>query len=156
MAPPVSYRRRTCIGLALGLAADLALPRELATSDLAPPGTPRHVRYRVVHHFSGRDGTTPQAGLVVASDGQAYGTTDSGGEHQLGVIYRLTRDHRLKVVHSFAGGALDGARPSTFSLLDVDGALYGSTSDGGIADLGVAYRLEPANGFTMLHGFDSY
>jgi len=150
---PVSHRRRACLGLAMGLVADRAFPRGLASMGRASPDTDGHVRYRVVHHFSGPDGANPQAGLILAGDGEAYGTANAGGEHGKGVIYHLTRDHRVKVLHSFAGGANDGASPSTYSLVDADGALYGSTFDGGENEFGVAFRLDSASGFTMLHRF---
>jgi hypothetical protein len=39
------------------------------------------------------------------------------------------------VVHSFQGGSDDGARPYA-SLLDVDGALYGTTISGGVGGCG--------------------
>jgi uncharacterized repeat protein (TIGR03803 family) len=137
----------------MGLVAGFACPRDLAIVAAAPRGTPRHVRFRTIHHFSGLDGAEPRAGLIRGSDGQAYGTTNAGGEHGLGVVYRLTRDHRIKVVHSFAGGAQDGATPFTSSVVEADGALYGTTYRGGGIDEGVAYRLESDIGMTILHDF---
>jgi len=146
-----SPRRRTCLGLAMGLVGEFALPRALAMAEAAPRGT--HLAFRVVHHFSGLDGAEPRAGLIRGSDGQAYGTTNLGGEHGLGVVYRLTRDHRVKVLHSFSGPPDDGAYPFTASVVEVDGALYGATFGGGLLNEGVAYRLDPGSGITILHDF---
>jgi uncharacterized repeat protein (TIGR03803 family) len=43
-----------------------------------------------IYTFSGADGANPQAGLTLGSDGNFYGTTASGGQNDLGVVFFLT------------------------------------------------------------------
>ncbi|CCW35391.1 Gloeo_Verruco repeat [Chthonomonas calidirosea] len=49
----------------------------------------------------------------------------------------------------------DGAHPETL-ILGQDGALYGTTYDGGPSGCGVVFRLDPRSGsFCVLHNFDT-
>ncbi len=45
--------------------------------------------FKVVHDFSGPDGTRPVSGLVRDASGMLYGTTSGGGVNGDGVIFRL-------------------------------------------------------------------
>lgn len=149
-------RRRACLGLAMGFAADLAYPRGIASRVTESSGTPLQIRYRTIHNFSGPDGAHPMAGLIVGSDGLAYGTTSEGGLYRAGTVYRLTHDRRIKVLHSFAGRPHDGLAPESAVVQGRDGALYGVTAHGGHVkeeDGGVIYRLAPGSGYAILHEF---
>jgi len=44
----------------------------------------------VIHVFSGSTGGEGLAGVLVASDDNLYGTTDRGGTHNRGTVFRLT------------------------------------------------------------------
>ncbi|HEY2473529.1 MAG TPA: choice-of-anchor tandem repeat GloVer-containing protein [Candidatus Cybelea sp.] len=86
---------------------------------------------RIVYRFRGKsDGANPNAPLL-ALDGKLYGTTGEGGEggsscdYGCGTLFAVTTSGREKVLHRFAGGS-DGSNPSP-GLLEVDGALYGTT-----------------------------
>ena len=48
--------------------------------------------YTVLHRFAGatNDGTSPSAGILIASDGAVYGTTVFGGALDLGTVFRLS------------------------------------------------------------------
>ena len=59
--------------------------------------------------------------LVLASDGNFYGTTSSGGASNLGTVFRMTRAGAITVLYSFAGGS-DGGIPEA-SLIRSDGSL---------------------------------
>ena len=68
--------------------------------------------YSVLHSFTGGvGGATPQAGLVLDSAGNLYGTTTTGGASNLGTVFKLDTTDKETVLHSFAGGA-DGATPN--------------------------------------------
>ena len=87
------------------------------------------------------------------ADGNLYGTTATGGTARIGAIFRLTPGGTFSILHSFAGGATDGAAPATL-IEATDGNFYGTTTQGGPANLGVVFKLTPAGVFTLLHAFD--
>lgn len=109
--------------------------------------------FRILHAFAadGSEGSLPQAPLVLAGDGYFYGTASRGGTHGKGVVFRVSKNGHLTVVHSFAG--TDGAEPYSGLLVASDGNLYGVTLHGGQADKGVAYRLTLQGQLTVLHSF---
>jgi uncharacterized repeat protein (TIGR03803 family) len=88
----------------------------------------------VLHNFgSGSDGVSPYAGLIDVK-GRLYGTTRYGGTYDPsyggnGTVFSISTAGREHVLHSF-GGRPDGAYPDA-GLIDVKGALYGTTSGGG-------------------------
>lgn len=65
----------------------------------------------VLYSFSGAptDGNDPTAGLLLASDGSFYGTTSKGGAVDSGIVFKMTSTGTVTILHSFAGGAPDGA-----------------------------------------------
>ena len=107
---------------------------------------------RVVHSFSGVDGSGPDSRLVLAPDGNFYGPTNSGGAYGHGVIFRMTPAGDLTVMHSFHGS--DGAAPQCGLTLGSDGNLYGSTADGGLFNRGVVFSCTLAGTVTILHQFN--
>jgi uncharacterized repeat protein (TIGR03803 family) len=97
---------------------------------------------KVLHNFTGgSDGASPYAGLANVN-GTLYGTTQFGGGGECqskygsgcGTIYEITTAGSETVLHSFGGGS-DGADPLA-DLIDVSGALYGTTARGGTSDCG--------------------
>lgn len=75
------------------------------------------------------DGANPYAALI-AVNGMFYGTTFNGGTYNVGTVFLLDAASGVEtVLHSFAGGK-DGASPVA-ALIDVNGTLYGTTSEGG-------------------------
>ena len=46
------------------------------------------------------------------------------------------------VIHSFGGGS-DGSSPGTALVIDISGALYGTTPLGGALNFGTAFKLKP-------------
>jgi uncharacterized repeat protein (TIGR03803 family) len=125
-------------------------------------GGPRHVGtvFRVtydgvttvVHSFTGVDGATPHAALVQAPDGSFYGTTGAGGGSNLGTVFRMAPDGTLTVLHAFSGGT-DGARPYASMVRGPDGAVYGTTRDGGPLNFGTVFRVAPDGSYTVLYSF---
>ena len=47
-------------------------------------------KYTVLHHFTGRDGGQPWAGLTFGTKGEIYGTTSWGGTYLYGVVFEIT------------------------------------------------------------------
>ena len=88
----------------------------------------------------GTDGTFPEAGLVRdPATGMLYGTTRSGGEHDLGTIFQLDRNGTKTILHSFSG-EFEG-QASTARLLLQGGNLYGIAAYGGAFFFGSVYSL---------------
>lgn len=103
--------------------------------------------YTVLHHFTGGpDGASPQGTLAMDAAGNLYGTTQNGGDQDLGTVFQLKRAGSgwvLNTLHSFAGGD-DGANPRGSVLVAPDGNLYGTTyHGGGVANGGTVFQLRP-------------
>jgi uncharacterized repeat protein (TIGR03803 family) len=110
----------------------------------------------VLHDFRGApdDGDYPEAPFLEVPGGDFYTTTYYGGAWNLGAVIRVTPSGTVTIVHSFAGGADDGALPTGGVILARDGNFYGATHDGGTYNLGVAYRMTPSGEVTVLHSFE--
>lgn len=95
------------------------------------------------------DGQGPNAGVINVS-GILYGTTNAGGKYNYGTVFSLDPSTGAEsVLHSF-GKRADGTRPDA-SLIDVNGTLYGTTSEGsgfgcGGSGCGTVYALNPSTG----------
>lgn len=78
----------------------------------------------VLHNFSGRSFSEgPQGSLLVASDGQIYGTTMVGGTYSNGSIFRMTPSGSVTVLHSFGPvpGTSGGSHPNAALIQATDG-----------------------------------
>lgn len=107
------------------------------------------------------EGSYPEGRLIRNdSDGSLRGTTVLGGSAACGcgVVFRLDTNGNETVLHNFSdyGG---GSEPYV-GLLDVGGALYGTTDIGGDSSCfpddhgcGVLYRIEKTGQYTVLHRF---
>jgi len=100
-----------------------------------------------VYSFTGNpDGATPFAGLTFDSTGNLYGTTDTGGPKNDGVIFKLTPANggwTESVVYSFLGWPRDGARSYANLISDGKGNFYGATIFGGANDPGTIFEFTP-------------
>ena len=107
-----------------------------------------------IYSFTGgSDGGNPQTGVTLDGAGNLYGTTYSGGQHYVGVVYKVDTTGKETVLHSFTNGA-DGGFPRAGVILDSSGNLYGTTSNGGTGGYwGVVYELDPTGNETVLHNF---
>jgi uncharacterized repeat protein (TIGR03803 family) len=111
--------------------------------------------YTLLHSFAGgtTEGRVPYDSLAL-SGSTLYGTTTQGGAYDLGTMYGINTDGTgLILLHSFAGGATDGATP--YAGLALSGStLYGTTSIGGSANLGTIFKINTdGSGFMILHSF---
>ena len=135
-----------------------------APSQAAPQYT-----HKTLHNYCAytgcADGAFPN-GLVRDRAGNLYGSTVGGGKYGSGAVYKLVRNPdtgkwKEHVIHTFdydPGGA-----PSGNLILDVDGNLYGTTSESQGCDLyhygcGTVFQLTPSGKgwkLTTLHTFCS-
>jgi uncharacterized repeat protein (TIGR03803 family) len=105
---------------------------------------------------NGQDGAYPAAGLVQASDGNLYGTTQYGGTNNDGTVFRFTTNGVLTPLYSFTGGN-DGDNPEAGLVQAGDGNLYGTTTYGGIKNgifgYGTIFRITTSGTLTPLYPF---
>ena len=115
---------------------------------ITPTGT-----FTTLYQFGGSDGSQPQAGLVLGSDGNFYGVTSSGGDlNGDGTVFVITPGDALTTLYSFTGGN-DGSQPQAGLVQGSDGNFYGTTFAGGASDEGTVFRVTAAGAFTTLHSF---
>ena len=99
----------------------------------------------LLHQFDSSsltDGYAPVAGLVAASDGNYYGSTDqgySGGTARWGVLFKITKAGTYSVLYRF--DQTHGATPYSTAVQHTNGNVYGATYEGGVGNGGVFYRL---------------
>jgi uncharacterized repeat protein (TIGR03803 family) len=111
---------------------------------------------QVVYSFGLLGAAEPRAGLIQGNDGALYGTTYGGGTNGWGTVFRIgTNGSDYRVLYSFAGSrAGDGAEPYAGLVQGTDGALYGTTYQGGPSNLGTVFRIG-TNGsdYSLLYSF---
>jgi uncharacterized repeat protein (TIGR03803 family) len=134
---------------------------------ITPSGT-----LTTLHNFcsqSGcRDGILP-SGLVRASDGNFYGTTEQGGTNSCvyggtnygcGTLYKITPGGTLTTLYNFCSqsGCTDGQIPTGPLVQGTDGNLYGTTGAGGTGPCssacGTIFKITTTGTLTTLHSFD--
>jgi uncharacterized repeat protein (TIGR03803 family) len=113
--------------------------------------------FQVLHSFASHpdDGSGPHAALTLDGSGNLYGTTSGGGALGRGTVFRLTAAGAgFRLLHSFAGGEMDGSSPFASLILDALGNLYGTTYSGGSSNAGAAFALKTdGTAFRILHSF---
>lgn len=116
--------------------------------------------YKLLHSFgNGSDGAQPRSGLLY-SNGAFYGTTYAGGSRTCftyyggcGTIFAMSAGGAERVLYRF--NSYDGALPSS-ALIEVNGTLFGTASNGGVYGQGVVFSISPSGSkYRVLHNFGS-
>jgi uncharacterized repeat protein (TIGR03803 family) len=105
------------------------------------------------------DGAYPEAALVLASNGNFYGTTWGGGiagPGGSGTVFKITPEGKLTTLYSFCAqfDCPDGNNPVAGLTQATDGNFYGTTN-GGLRDFGTVFKITSDGTFTTLHAFDN-
>jgi len=118
---------------------------------------PAGSNYDVLHYFLGganNGATTDHGYLVLDANNVLYGMTTFGGSANEGVIFSIHTDgSAFTLLHSFVGGANDGANP--YGSLLINGTdLYGTTAGGGTSNKGTVFHISTdGTGYSILHSF---
>ncbi len=99
--------------------------------------------YTHLHAFAGgtNDGALPHGSLALMGS-TLKGMTSSGGASGLGVLFQVNTDGSgYNLLHTFAGGAGDGAAPYDSLTLLSDSTFYGMTQNGGVSNSGMVFAL---------------
>jgi uncharacterized repeat protein (TIGR03803 family) len=110
------------------------------------------------------DGATPYSGVVQATDGNFYGTTELGGTNcpnnsGCGTVFKITPEGTLTTLHSFAGYPTEGSTPESGLIQGTHGNFYGTTYFGGTnsncgpSGCGTVFRITPGGTLTTLYTF---
>jgi uncharacterized repeat protein (TIGR03803 family) len=101
-------------------------------------------KYKIIYNFCSEtncdDGANPLGGLVQASDGTFYGTTQVGGTKNYGTIFQLTPAGEYTVLYNF--DSTTGAYPDGTLVQDTNGILYGDTHSGGTVNDGTFFSID--------------
>lgn len=113
-----------------------------------------------LYSFTGfENGGSPSTGVTLDRAGNLYGTTQTGGDNNLGIVFKLSPTIGVwneTILHSFTG-ASDGATPQGRVVLDAAGNVYGTAFAGGLYGFGVVFKLSSSGRGqwkeTALHNF---
>jgi uncharacterized repeat protein (TIGR03803 family) len=109
----------------------------------------------VLYSFAGPsgDGAHPWWGtLLLANDGNFYGTTSVGGSNNDGTVFKITPAGVETLLWSFGSGN-DGNGAYGSLIQGSDGSFYGMTDTGGIYTYGTVFRITPAGDESVLWSF---
>lgn len=116
-------------------------------------------KFTVLYSFRGStDGAFPVGALLSDLKGNLYGTASEGGDLSCGngsgcgAVLKLDKTGKETTLFSFTGSST-GAFPYSALISDAKGNLLGTTSRGGTAGFGTAFRLTKAGKETVLHNF---
>jgi uncharacterized repeat protein (TIGR03803 family) len=101
--------------------------------------------------FDGTNGHYPTQGLLLASDGNFYGTTPSYGDDN-GTIFRITPTGTLTTIYRFSGLADEG-NPMAALIQGSNGNLYGTTAGGLPNEYGTVFKVTLDGTLTTLFVF---
>ncbi len=107
---------------------------------ITPSGT-----LTTLHNFCSEggcaDGAYPIGGMILATDGNFYGTTQDGGAHGQGTVFQITPAGTLTTVYSLGTQSTDGVYPLAPLVQGTDGAFYSTTYEGGPGNHGTVFKL---------------
>ena len=103
------------------------------------------------------DGASPQAGLILAADGNFYGTAFIDGPLGAGTVFRVTPEGIMSTVYAFHAFYFDAAGnyPTTKLIQASDGNFYGTASrSSGSPNGGIVFKVTPQGVYSNLSRFD--
>jgi uncharacterized repeat protein (TIGR03803 family) len=126
----------------------LAVSLLLVMAGATPRSAAQTVTLTVLYALNSTSGANPDGALTADRHGDLCGPAFLGGASNLGTIFQLIKPAvsggawNVRVLHTFTGGN-DGANPAGPLVFDSQGALYGTTVAGGLANAGTVFQLTP-------------
>lgn len=114
-----------------------------------------------LHSFDATDGAAPYGSLVLAINGEFYGTTNVGGAFGGGNVFKITPGGTLTTLYTFCSqdGCADGQYPVGPLIQGSDGNIYGTTHAGGdnscTDGCGTVFKITLSGKLSTLHSFDA-
>lgn len=99
------------------------------------------------------DGGYPKGSLLLAKDGNFYGTVSNGSVNNGGAIFKLTPAGVYTIVRSLSVNT-DGGRPAGKIIQGTDNNFYGVNYAGGTYGYGTIFKLTTAGVYTVLKHFN--
>ena len=121
---------------------------------VTPTGTVKAI-YSFCSQPNCTDGSYPEAGLILGTDGNFYGTTGSGGANGFGTAFKINSGGSLTRLYSFCAQTqcADGANPQAGLIQATDGNYYGTTFGGGMNGSGTVFKMTSEGALTTLYSF---
>jgi uncharacterized repeat protein (TIGR03803 family) len=127
------------------------------------------VGFTTLHEFGGSDGAGPSGPLLEGTDGNLYGTTDSGGVNDSGTVFQMNPvnpGNSVTTLYKFCfqfAPCHDGQEPTAALVQGSNGNFYGTTGLGGATagmngcsqflGCGTVFEITPGGDLTTLHSF---
>ncbi len=109
--------------------------------------------YSVLHSMSSAtDGSSSISSLTEGTDGNLYGTTNSGGASGYGTVFKITKAGVFTTLKSF-NGTTDGYYCQSDLIQATDGNFYGTCYGGGSDVSGVVFKISSAGVYTVIRNF---
>ncbi len=106
--------------------------------------------------FDYASGYYPHGSLLTGKDGKFYGMTYKGGNHNEGVLFSFESSTLTYTKLKDFDGA-NGGEPLGSLVQVPDGKIYGMTSEGGNANLGIIFSFDPATSdYTIEKSFNNH
>ena len=128
---------------------------------LSPPKNGGAWTETVLYSFSGGDdGANPQAGVILDSAGNLYGTTEFGGSNGLGTVFEVSPAQGGTWTEIVILSVFEGLSPLGSLVFDDAGNLFGTTGSSGPQGGGTVFGLSPGPGgtwtYTLVYAFDGF
>jgi uncharacterized repeat protein (TIGR03803 family) len=98
------------------------------------------------------DGAYPWGGVTLGFDGNFYGTTQGGGTHGAGTVFKVTPTGTLMTLWNFANGT-DESAPIYTTVQGQDGNMYGVSEEQYNGQYGAFFKVSASGVFKALRDF---
>ena len=113
----------------------------------------------ILHRFTGSvdDGCEPEAGLVLDSARNLYGTAYACSDVNVcsGQLFKIDSAGHETILHKFfdPNGNLDGTAPTSTLVQDAAGNLFGTTASDPVNGYGTVFKLDSVGNYSVLYWF---